>query len=337
MSADPSRSLLETLLAGTPWSSEQAARFMTEVMEGRVGPERLACALGALRVRGETAAELAGFAEATRTAAVKVPFAGACADLVGTGGDGAGTFNISTTAALLAASCGLCVAKHGNRSVSSRSGSADLLEVLGIPVGVSPGEVATALETHGFAFLFAPRFHPGFRHAMPVRRALSVRTVFNVLGPLVNPLAPAFGVYGVYEPRLGPLYAEVLRSAGVQHALVVHGNGTDELTVTGPNQIWEVEDGNVTPCELDAASFGLTRCELKDLAGGSPEDNAHTAVAILTGQMQGPRLDVVCLNAGALLYTAGRAPSIRDGIEVAAEAIDDGHAKRLLEQLRHPG
>lgn len=347
------RAHLEALLGGARWSQSVAKAFMGEVMRGAVAPELLACALGALRVRGETACEVAGFAAATREAAVRVALDRPVFDLVGTGGDGAGTFNISTTAAILCAAAGVPMAKHGNRSISSRSGSADVLEALGIPTTLDPDGVREAIATHGFAFLFAPRYHPGFRHAAPVRRALKVRTVFNMLGPLVNPASPKASVIGVYSAAIGRLAADALVRSGMERALVVHGAiedaaledrgfeddgagaaaGLDEWTLTGPNRVWEIRGGAVTAYEILPEDLGFARAPIAALQGGDADENAATTRAILAGKEIGPRRDVVLLNAGALLWIAGEAANHKDGIALARAAIDDGRAAAKLAAL----
>lgn len=332
METEP-RALLEILLSGRPWTTAEAEAFLTEVVSGEVPPEVLACALGALRARGETAEELLGFVRASRAAAREVRCGVPVYDLVGTGGDRGGTFNISTVAAFVASAAGVPVAKHGNRAVSSRCGSADLLEALGVPIDVEPAEVGVQVAEHGFAFLFAPHFHPGFRHAVGVRRALGVRTVFNLLGPLVNPARPRGSVVGVYAAEVGRLVAEALLADGVERALVVHGDGLDELTTTGPNRVWEIRDGEIAERTILAEEVGLPPGSLEDLQGGDPETNAAMARRILRGRDAGPREDIVCLSAGALVWVAGRADDLASGVEAAQAAISSGAAAARLEVL----
>jgi anthranilate phosphoribosyltransferase len=255
-------------------------------------------------------------------------------DTCGTGGDGRGTFNISTAAALVAAAAGLPVAKHGNRSVSSRSGSADVLAALGVPIEVTPEAAARALDTIGIAFLFAPLLHPAMREVMPVRRELGMRTIFNVLGPLTNPAGARRQLMGVYSSDLVPVIAQVLADLGSEHALVVHGSdGLDEITTTGPTRVSEVIGGEVRSYTLTPERFGLTRVSLSDLAGGGPEENAAAMRRLLSGE-PGPLADITALNAGAVLYVGAAAANLEEGVERARATLASGAGAGKLEELR---
>jgi anthranilate phosphoribosyltransferase len=284
-----------------------------------------------------------------RAAAISLPLTEAerttLVDTCGTGGDASDTFNISTAAALIAAAAGATVAKHGNRAVTSKCGSADVLEALGIPVTLSPDAAAAALRTHRFAFLHAPSLHPAMKAVMPIRRALGVRTVFNVLGPLANPAGARAQIMGVYSAHLVPLVAEAMRQLGVRHAFVVHGNsgaanGMDELSVSGASQIAEVRDGEITFSQLTPEEAGLNSAPIAALRGGNAENNADILRALFTGQ-RGPRRDIALLNAAAVLITAGLVPAsssglaatIRSGIELAAKTVDSGAVTDLVAAL----
>ncbi|QHN04950.1 anthranilate phosphoribosyltransferase [Granulicella sp. WH15] len=318
----------------------EAAELLRAVFHADDSPAahlRIAALLGALAARGETAAEIAGFVDAMRAAATPVPVdepeRALLVDTCGTGGDQSGTFNISTAAALVAAAAGARVAKHGNRAVTSRSGSADVLEALGIPVDLDPEEAATALRTHGFAFLHAPTLHPALRTVMPIRRALGVRTVFNILGPMSNPAGAPAQVMGVYAARLVPLVAEALATLGTRHAFVVHGAGElDEISLCGPSQIAEIRDGKVTLSTFVPEDVGLQQAPLQALAGGDATANAAILRAIFAGQTGAPR-DVVVLNAAAVLVTAALAPNLRAGVELAQRTIDSGQVTALVLRL----
>jgi anthranilate phosphoribosyltransferase len=319
-------------------SQEDASALMQQILEGQASDVELAGLLGALAGRGETAAEIAGFAAALRTAAHMLPLDSAeqlgLVDTCGTGGDASGSFNISTAAALVAAAAGAKVAKHGNRAVTSRCGSADVLEALGIPIQLSPADAAQALRTYGFAFLLAPAHHPQLKAVMPVRRALGVRTVLHVLGPLLNPAGARRQVMGVYQSRLAPLVAKAMTLLGIQHAMVVHGDGgLDEIALSGPTEIAEVRDGEVRQYVVAPAEFGLQSAPLSALAGGDAADNAVILRAVFAGEA-GPRRDVVLLNAAAVLVVSGLAGDIRSGVALAAQAIDSGAVARLVEDLQ---
>ena len=328
-------SAIELLARGRSLEREAARATMDGIMTGQATPAQIAAVLIALRMKGETPTELAGFAEGMR--AHVLPVHASRPDLIdtaGTGGDGANTFNISTTAALVAASAGAAVAKHGNRAVSSASGSADLLEALGFEVELPAERVAASIDELGFGFMFAPLHHPAMKHAAPVRRELGVRTVFNLLGPLTNPAGARRQLIGVYAPELVPLIASVLAElGGVERALVVHGaGGVDELTTLGPNRACLVEGGNVRNYDVDPASLGFEPGELADLAGGSALDNAARTRATLEGEA-GPASDTVVLNAAAALLVAGTVRTLGDGCLSAREAILSGAASARLAEL----
>jgi anthranilate phosphoribosyltransferase len=330
---------IQQLLAGESLAAEQAEAVMNEIMTGAATPAQIAGFLVALRVKGETADEIAGCARAMRSAAVPVqPSRDDVIDTCGTGGDQAGTFNISTTAAFVVAGAGLGVAKHGNRSVSSRSGSADVLEALGVNLTLAPERVAQAIDEIGIGFLFAPSLHPAMRYAVGPRRELGVRTVFNLLGPLTNPASAPAQLLGVYDADLTEVLARVLQQLGSDAAFVVHGHGgLDELSTTGPNQIscFGVTPGNgdVVTETLNPSELGFRQARASDLRGGDPQENARITRAVLDGRDRGPRRDVVLLNAGAALVAGGAADNLEEGVAHARESIDSGAALRSLESL----
>jgi anthranilate phosphoribosyltransferase len=333
-------------------SRDDARRLMQSILEGQAPDLQLGALLGALAARGETPAELAGFVDAMRAAATAVPVnAGeraALVDTCGTGGDASHTFNISTAAALVAAAAGtgLMVAKHGNRAVTSQSGSADVLEALGIPVGLSPADAAEALRRHRFAFLHAPSLHPALKAVMPVRRALGIRTVFNILGPLANPAGAQAQVIGVYAAHLVPIVAEAMALLGTRHAFVVHGmiegageGGIDEFSLSGPTHLAEVRNGTVALYTVTPEQVGLTRAPIESLRGSDAAGNAAILRSIFAGET-GPRRDVVLFNAAAVLVTAGVVPAggsierVAAAIPIAAHAIDSGAVTALVKSLR---
>jgi anthranilate phosphoribosyltransferase len=325
---------LSALLDGRDLDREEARRVMGSIMAGEATPAQIGGFLVALRLKGETSEEIAGCAEAMREHVLAVkPQRGDLVDTAGTGGDGARTFNISTAAALVAAAAGAGVAKHGNRAVSSASGSADVLEALGFSLELEPERIEHSIDELGFGFLFAPTHHPAMRHAAPVRRELAARTVFNVLGPLTNPAGARAQVVGVYAPELVPTIADVLLSLGATRAFVVHGaGGVDELSPAGPNLVCEVADGEVRRREIDPLELGVPRCAPEDLRGGEPADNARTIHEIFAGA-DGGRRDAVLLNAAGAIAAAGHAKDLEEGLGVAREAIDTGAAGDRLEAL----
>jgi anthranilate phosphoribosyltransferase len=327
------RAALAAVVDGKRLSLDEARAAMGSVMDGEATPSQLAALLLALRMRGETVEELAGFAIAMRERALRVVAPVGAIDTCGTGGDGSNTFNISTAAALVVASAGVPVAKHGNRAITSKSGSADVLEALGIRTDLGPEEAALALRTDGFAFLFAPGFHPAMKHAGPTRREIGVRTAFNLIGPLTNPAGARRQVVGVGDPAAAPRIADVLHMLGSERALVVRGAGLDELPLDGSGVLYDVTPESVTIHSVVASELGLTAAPVSALAGGTPAENAATIESILGGA-RGPGRDVVLLNASAAFLAAGRAADLRDGIAMAAEAIDGGAAARLVDRLR---
>lgn len=319
-------------------SYEDAAALMQKILATEASDIELAALLGALAGRGETAAEIAGFAASLRAAANLLPLSNIeqqeLVDTCGTGGDASGSFNISTAAALVAAAAGARVAKHGNRAVTSRCGSADVLEALGIPVQLSPSDAAQALRTHRFCFLLAPAHHPQLKAVMPVRKAIGVRTILHVLGPLLNPAGARRQVMGVYQSRLVPLVAKAMLLLDIHHAMVVHGDGNlDEIALSGPTEIAEIRANNITQYTITPEQFGLQRAPLTALEGGDAAANALILKSIFAGET-GPRRDVVLLNAAAVLVTAGLATDIRAGLAQAAQAIDTGAVTRLLASLQ---
>jgi anthranilate phosphoribosyltransferase len=325
---------IQSLLDGRDLSRDDARAVMGEVMAGDATAAQIGGFLVALRAKGETADEIAGCAEAMRAHALPVsPVRDDVVDVVGTGGDGARTFNISTTAAIVAATAGAGVAKHGNRAVSSVSGSADVLEALGLVLEQSPERIAESIDQLGFGFMFAPLHHPAMRHAAPVRRELGTRTIFNVLGPLTNPAGVRAGVFGVYSAQVARTVADALAVLGSRRAFVVHGaNGIDELSPAGPNLVLEVVEGAVHEGTLDPAELGLAPCDPSELAGGTPEENARTAREVLCGA-DGAKRDAVLLNAAGAIAAAGHAADLREGLDCAREAIDSGRAATRLGEL----
>ena len=317
---------------------EDAAALMQKILASEASDVELAALLGALAGRGETAAEIAGFATSLRAAANMLPLNDIeqhdLVDTCGTGGDASGSFNISTAAALVAAAAGAKVAKHGNRAVTSRCGSADVLEALGIPIQLSPSDAATALRKHNFCFLLAPAHHPQLKAVMPVRKALGVRTILHVLGPLLNPAGARRQVMGVYQSRLVPLVAKAMLLLDIHHAMVVHGAGNlDEIALSGPTEIAEVRDNTITQYLITPEQFGLQRAPLAALEGGDANANALFLKSIFAG-VQGPCRDVVLLNAAAVLVTAGLASDIRAGMIGAAKVLDSGAVIRLVDALQ---
>jgi anthranilate phosphoribosyltransferase len=327
------RSALATIVDGGTLSMDEAHAAMGAVMDGEATPAQLAAFLMGLRMRGETADELAGFAAAMRDRVVRVDAPEGAIDVVGTGGDGSGTFNISTTAALVTAAAGVPVAKHGNRAMTSKSGSADVLEALGIRIDHDAASAGDALRKIGFAFLFAPAFHPAMRHAGPTRREIGVRTAFNLVGPLTNPAGTTRQLLGVASEELAARMAEVVVRLGTERTFVIHGDGVDELPLDGSGVAWIVAGGTIERHPIDAAALGFKRAATAKLAGGTPEENARLTEAVLNGE-PGVRRDVVLLNAAAALLVAGVVGQMEEGIERAALTIDAGLGTELLGALR---
>ncbi|MGC2196351.1 MAG: anthranilate phosphoribosyltransferase [Terriglobales bacterium] len=326
-------------------SRDEARGVMSEVLTGQCSDAQIAALLVALHMKGETVEEIVGFAEAIRAAAAPLPVAGnstidvsgterdALVDTCGTGGDASGTFNISTATALVAAGAGVRVAKHGNRSVTSKCGSADVMEALGVDISLPPGRVAACLQEVGIAFLFAPAMHSAMKYVQPARRELRLRTVFNLLGPLTNPAHASAQVVGVYSDDLVEKLAEALSMLGLRRVLVVHGSdGLDEITISGPTRIAEVRDGQVRTYEVTPEEFGLARAPIDSISGGDAAGNAKIIRDVLSGK-RSPCRDVVLLNAAATLVAAGRADHLAGAMPLAAKSIDSGAASAKLEAL----
>jgi anthranilate phosphoribosyltransferase len=306
---------------------------MTLLLAGGLSDAVVSAFLVALHVKGETATELAGFARAMREHMVVVDAGADVVDIVGTGGDGAGTFNISTVAAMVLAGAGARVAKHGNRAISGKVGSADVLEALGVRIAMSPEEAAGAVREIGLGFLFAPHLHPAMKNVQGVRRELRMRTVFNLLGPLANPARAQTQVIGAPSPEFARIMAEALAELGTGHSYVVHGGGLDEVSTTGSTDVYEVWSGRVEKSVWMPEDFGVPRASLDALAGGDAADNARITREILSG-MKGPRRDIVVVNAAVGLSAVGLAGTLREGVAKASEAIDSGRAMGVLQQLQ---
>ncbi len=321
------------LLERRDLSREEMAQVMTEIADGGATPAQVGAFLASLRVKGETVDEIAGAAQVMRARVDRVHVdKEVFVDTCGTGGDGKHTFNISTAAAFVVAGAGVCVAKHGNRAVSSRAGSADVLVALGVDVEAPKDVVERAIAEIGIGFLFAPRLHPAFKAVAGIRRELGVRTVFNLLGPLANPAGARYQVMGVYEPRWVPIIGGVLAALGAARAFVVHGEGLDEITVTGMTHVCEVRDGGVERYAMVPEDMGLRRHPEAEIAGGDAERNARILRDVLSGQKGGPR-DAALANAAAALVAAGAAPTLEQGVRLGAESVDSGAAADKLARL----
>ncbi len=327
------REAIQTLISGKSLTMKEAASVMEEIMQGEVTPAQFGALVTALRIKGETVDEIAGFARVMRARAIRVVTADPVIDIVGTGGDGLHTFNISTAAAFVAAAAGLKVAKHGNRAMSSQCGSADVLEALGVRIELNAEQVQRCIEEVGIGFMFAPAFHPAMKYASAPRREIGIRTIFNILGPLTNPAGARAQVVGVADGTLVKKLALVLKSLGCQHALVVHGeDGLDEITVTGKTRVCELKDGGIKSYTISPNDFGLPQASLDSLRGGTLEENAALLRRILAGT-PGPQRDVVLMNAAAGLLAGDRVDTLRQGAALAGDVIDKGHALAKLEQL----
>ncbi|WP_448211185.1 anthranilate phosphoribosyltransferase [Colwellia sp. MEBiC06753] len=326
--------ILEKLIQQQSLSQTESQQFFEQMINGEIAPELLASVLTALKIKGETPEEIAGAALAVRTNATSFPVLDfTTADCVGTGGDGANTINISTTAAILAAACGLKMAKHGNRSVSSMSGSADLLEAFGVNLMMSPDVAANCLTQANICFLFAPAYHLGFKHAAPVRKAMGVRTLFNILGPLVNPAAPSTMLLGVYTPELLKIMANVLVLTDVTRAWVVHGAGLDEIALHGATQVLEINHGEITERVISPSDFGLEHYELDEIKGGTPQENAETIKQILAGHGIDAHNAAVIINCAALLYLHDKASSLMEAKAIAEQTLKSGKGLTTLNSL----
>jgi anthranilate phosphoribosyltransferase len=332
------RDAITQLVAGVSLSETEAVGTMEEIMTGAATAAQIGSFLTALRIKGETVDEVAGLARGMRAQAVHVPLPEQvhAVDTCGTGGDGAGTFNVSTAAGILVASLGQPVAKHGNRAMSSRCGSADVLEALGMQLDLGPEQVATCVRETGFGFMFAPTFHPAMRYVGPVRREIGIRTVFNILGPLNNPAGVRYQVLGVADARSLPLMAEVLLRLGCRRALVVHSDdGLDELSVSAPTQVCEVhgDTGTLQTYSVTPSELGLFEYPRETVLGGSAQENAATMRRILAGEQSGALSDMVALNSSAALYVMDRVPNLREGVELARETLQTGKALATLDSL----
>lgn len=330
------REMLERLVEGGDLTESESGELLAALTDAAVEPAMSGALLAALRAKGITPPEVRGFAKAMRSLARRpiLPDGAPAVDIVGTGGDASGSFNLSTAAALLVAAAGLRVIKHGNRSVSSRSGSADLLECLGLPLPLDERAAGRCLSETSFTFLFAPHYHPAMKQVAPVRRALGIRTVFNLLGPLTNPAQPPFGLIGAYSPAAARLMAETLSGMPVQRVFVVHGDpGWDEATPVGPFELFDVRPGNIEYTKRDPRDFGFDRCRPEDLAGGDAEQNARALRAVFEGRDRGPHRDAVVLNAALALEVAGSAETAEAAAHAAAAAIDEGAAADMLLRL----
>ena len=332
------REAIVHLVAGQSLSETEAAAAMEEIMTGQATPSQLGAFLTALRLKGETVDEVTGLARVMREQAVHVPLAAHvhAVDTCGTGGDASGTFNVSTAAGLVVAALGQPVAKHGNRAATSKCGSADVLEALGVKLELGPEHVAACVERVGFGFMFAPTYHPAMRHVGPTRSQIGIRTVFNILGPLTNPAGARYQVLGVADARLLPLMGEALLRLGCERALVVHGDdGVDEISLAAPTRVCEVNGGagDVRAYTIQPEELGLSLHAREEVLGGDAQRNASLLRDILGGSARGAPADMVALNAGAALYITGRAESVRDGIRQAHDALRTAKAITTLEAL----
>lgn len=329
------KELISKVIEKEDLTEEEATAVMNEIMEGEATPAQIAAFLTALRLKGESVEEITGFARVMREKATRVRVKEkTVVDTCGTGGDGTHTFNISTVAAFVVAGAGLVVAKHGNRSVSSKCGSADLLEALGVKIDADLGKVEECLKEVGIGFLFAPLLHGAMKYAIGPRREIGVRTVFNILGPLTNPAGANAQVLGVYAPELTETLSGVLRNLGSEHAFLVHGSdGLDEITLTGKTKVSELKEGEIANYFISPEDFGMRACEAEDLKGGTVQENAGIALDILKGK-EGPKREVVLLNAASAIVAGGEAKDLAEGIEKAAASVDFGKAQEKLELLK---
>jgi len=330
---------ISLLVAGQSLTMKQAAEVMEEMTTGQVTPAQFGAFVTALRIKGETADEIAGLASVMRAKSVRVKTTEPVIDIVGTGGDNSQSFNISTAAAFVAAGAGIKVAKHNNRAMTSQCGSADVLEALGIKIELDAGQVKDCLEKVGIGFMFAPLFHPSMKFAATPRREIGIRTIFNILGPLTNPALAESQVLGVHSEELGEKMIQVLKSLSSKHAIVVHSlSGMDEISVAGKSRVWELQDDNITDYQVSPQDFGLAAAEIEMLAGGTPQENAAILRAVLEGE-KGPKRDAVVMNAAAGIAVSHRTksrsglPALKEGAGIAQETIDSGRALDKLEKL----
>ena len=320
---------------GEDLTEEEMVSVMEEVMSGGASPAQIGAFITALRMKGETVAEITGAARVMREKATKVEVSDdLVVDTCGTGGDESMTFNISTAAAFVVAGCGITVAKHGNKSVSSKSGSADVLRALGVNIEAEVSNVEECLKEVGIGFLFAPLLHGAMKYAAPVRREIGIRTIFNILGPLTNPAGARYQVLGVYDPILTDLMGKVLANLGSTHAFIVHGeDGLDEITLTDETRVTELKDGEIKTYHVKPEDFGVERCGAGELKGGGPDENAKIILEVLSGK-DGPKRDVVLLNSSAAIVATGKARSLEEGVAIARGSIDSGEALKKLEALK---
>ncbi|NOX20301.1 MAG: anthranilate phosphoribosyltransferase [Nitrospirae bacterium] len=324
---------INILVQGINLSEDEMVECMNEIMEGKATDAQIGAFLTALRIKGETVEEITGAAKVMRAKAARIKAPEDVVDTCGTGGDMAHTFNVSTTTAIVVAAAGVPVAKHGNRSVSSKSGSADVLEALGVKIDLPPEKVEQCLEETGFGFLFAPLFHPAMKYAIGPRREMGIRTIFNILGPITNPAGAKRQILGVFSDRLTEPLAEVLGRLGAEDVMVLHGeDGLDEVTITDGTKVSRLKDSRVENFYVSPEDFGFKRATLDDISGGTAEENAAITREILKGQ-KGPKRDMVLMNAALTLVVAGRAEDFKEAAEIASDAIDSGSALRKLEQI----
>lgn len=330
---DAFKPLIAKVAAGLPLTASEAEMAFSQILSGESTPAQTAGFLMALRVRGETVDEITGAVKAMRGKMLAVPPVAGAIDVVGTGGDASGSWNVSTLAGLIVAACGVPVAKHGNRAASSKSGAADILQALGVKIGLSPAEVTNCITKTGFAFMVAPAHHPAMRHVAPVRTELGTRTIFNLLGPLSNPAGVKRILLGVFaESWLEPI-AETLRDLGAERAWVMHGSdGLDEITTTGPTHVVELKDGAIRRFEITPEDAGIACAEPEALKGGEPSQNAAALLAVVGGEKNAYR-DIAVLNAAAALVVADKARSLREGVDIAAAALDSGRVAELLQNV----
>lgn len=329
------KEILSKLVAGNDLTKEEAMKAQEMILSGEATQSQIACFLTALRMKGETLDEITGLAMVLRDKANTIsPKVDNYVDFVGTGGDCTYSFNISTTSAFVVAAAGVPVAKHGNRSISSKSGAGDVLEALGVNISADPDVVEKCVEEVGIGFMFAPHFNPAMKYVGPVRKEMGIRTVFNILGPLSNPSRAKAMVVGVYSPSLTEVIAETMANLDVKRGFVVSGeDNMDEFTLTGSSTVSEIKDGKVETYEITPEQFGLKRCKIEDLQGGDGTVNAQITKDILSGKERGAKREIVLLNAGAALYIGGKAESIEEGIRIAGETIDSGKAMETLEAM----
>ena len=313
---------------------QEAETVMDEIMSGQATPVQMSAYLTALSLKGETIDEITASASGMRAHCIKLLHEMDVLEIVGTGGDGANSFNISTTSALVIAAAGVPVAKHGNRAASSKSGSADVLEALGVKITLPPERSAEILRKINICFLFAQNYHIAMKYVAPIRKELGIRTVFNILGPLSNPAGANMELMGVFDETLVEPLAQVMEKLGVKRGMVVFGqDGLDEISISAPTSVCEIKDGTFTSYEITPEQFGYRRCDKRELVGGSPQENAQITKAILDGREKGAKRQAVCLNAGAALYIAGKAESLEAGVKMAEEMIDSGLAMKKLEEF----